>query len=396
MKEELTKLLHSKMSRRQFLSLIGIAVLGVVALRAKALLTHADTSLGQEVEAGSKTGNATTLTDASAGAGSAIIFGQPPASRDSLVYGNYKPAVGATAGLVRPNANFTQVPSNITISTANTHYQDTEFLGDVTINTTGVVFDNCIFRGNATPAASDNACIKPGSQGHMGGAIIRDSLIQPQAVSPHRNGIWAVNCTVERCEIARCVDGIDFNFAGANTNIYGCVVHDCAYFKWDTTTGAFILGPDGYDSSTFPAFGDGHASGDTHCDAIQFAYGQNVNIIGNVLGGAKSTTSNPNDGDAYTNACIMLQQIGSTDATHRIQNVVISKNWFRGGAAAVNISVNKAVTPVNYYDSVSITDNTFFHDPTVYAILRSQTDFAGTISGNVYEDGSAIVVSNGA
>lgn len=293
--------------------------------------------------------------------------------RTTLVYGSYKPTPGDSAGNL-PNSTFTTQAGDFT-AVADTTYQNVDFQGLVTTGAAGVVFKNCIFRGQTAAPSSAVFCVKS-NNGDMAGAKFYDCLFEPQVQSWWSNGIGGGNYEMYRCEIRKCVDGIDLTAPTTGpTIIKGNVIHDGTYYSW-----------------VAPETGDGHSDGHTHNDAIQFSRGKNITILGNYIGGVPSADDNPSDGTDFPNSGIMLQQEVSSTQADMIENVTISQNWFEGGVC----SLNTATKYGNTFPTTSITNNRFIRRTSGYYLIEASL-FSGTISGNVIDDdGSPVPITNGA
>lgn len=325
--------------------------------------------------------------------GGAPMSGQVLGPRDSLVYGisNYTPVVGTnanggTAGLA-DDTILTAVNGDFTVTDGDT-YSNLDIKGrliDAHTTSQAPTFKNCRVRTDGTSFTSGVGCVTTSS--HYGndfrGTSFYDCDFGTSVPSPWLAGIVGGGFNLYRCYIHDVVDGIDPTINSASpTNILGNVIQKPSYFKWDTSTGAFIMGPEGYNSAIFPAYGDGHASGDNHCDAIQFGYGTNILVRGNVLGGVRSTTSNPNDGLAFPNSSIIYTLAGTSLA---LSGVTVDDNYLQGGAAEFNY--NSAYSDTG--TTLKVTNNVFFpqYPATAYEGYASAA-FAGTWTNNLHPDGT--------
>lgn len=304
------------------------------------------------------------------------LFSLPAATRDTLVYGEYKPVANVTAGLANPNAVFTTVNGTQTLATPDQTFTNRIFNGTVFTAATGLVFNNCVFLGSPNVIATTNACIRGHSSigARFGGAVFNDCVIKPQRPSVWMNGALGENGTFNRCLFENVVDAFSLSTVsdvGSITTIRGCVIRNPAQFTW-----------------TPPDTGDGQSDNVTHNDGVQFHRCKNVNIIGNSFMGVEpghnvdSTYWSPSN-------CILLKQEVSDLPADMIENVLIDKNWFTGGQVGVNI----AYAFSNPLVSATISNNKFTRGGHRYYIIRTP-EITSTITGNVFEDdGSPVPIT---
>ncbi|MGB4759381.1 MAG: hypothetical protein WBP26_04995 [Candidatus Saccharimonadales bacterium] len=331
------KQLGKPMTRKQFLGFVLVAfasVFGVSALLRQLLSANTATTASIEAEAGTQSGNVTTVTDATASAGKSIKFGAASNPRDALVIGSYKPSASTTgvlAGTVLTDYNLPSVDT-LTITTNNTIIENYRVYGDIKIQATGVRIRNCLLvGGNHTPATQSG--IVDCNAANCFDALIEDCDIVPRKIALNRDGIVGHEYTARRCHIRNTIDGLGaFNkpdgSSEANVTIAGCYVHDLAYFYPDYRNGV--------SGATL------HTDG-SHNDGLQIQGGANIHVIGNnfmatAIAGP-GTQANPAKpwlvGQGMANGSALLIQKQSTTAA--LVNVVAEKNWLMGGLAEASL-----------------------------------------------------------
>jgi hypothetical protein len=336
----LQKQLNRLMTRKEFLGFMVVAlasVFGISALLRQILSADTMTTASTQPEQGTRTGNVTTVNDATASGGQAVQFGVPtPAGnpRDSLVLGAYKPdasTTGVLAGTALTDYNASTVDT-VTITTNNTVIENKRIYGDIKIQATGVRIRNCLLVGGNNIPTTQSGVVDCNSASCFD-ALIEDCDIAPRRIALNRDGIVGHEYTARRCHIRNTIDGLGaFNRPGgssdANVDIEGCYVHDLAYFYPDYSNGV--------------SGGALHSDG-SHNDALQIQGGANIHVIGNNFMATSiagpGTQTNPSKpwliGQGQANgATIIIQKQSSTAA---LVNVVVEKNWLMGGLAQGNL-----------------------------------------------------------
>jgi hypothetical protein len=344
------------------------------------------------------------------------------AQRNALVYGAYKPSAD-TVGPV-PEVTLTQfgTPSTSTdvVVTANNQVvENLEIWGRVNVGSfTGVTIRNCIIHGTLLRGVNTAHVI--GQGGDLRGATIIDSALvgRPVTVPASYNGVanpdagnvnsaneWCGgviggNYTVLRTEIRNTSDGLSLNSQIGQVTAKGSWIHDGWFNEWTLEQHSPSSGTARY----YPySAGTIHY---THVDGIQFHRGRNYTFVGNVVGGTRvpgdhnvtpsEKTAINSGSDMYNGALMIKQEVDATDA-NKIENVLIDRNWFEGGAATINITWGNG----NHFESVTISNNKFPRSTwgTQYYILRSRDDAGvgvGNFSNNTFEDnGAPVTISNG-
>ncbi|MEO7736059.1 MAG: discoidin domain-containing protein, partial [Kofleriaceae bacterium] len=355
------------------------------------------------------------------------VAGGPPskltaAQRDALVYGNYKPSA-ATVGPV-PEVTLTQLgtPSSSTdfVVTANNQVvQNLEIWGRVDVDTfSNVTIKNCIIHGTLQRGVGTAHVIGRGND--LRGATIIDSALvgrsvtvpaafdgvpNPDAGTVNRANEWSGginggNYTVLRTEIRNTSDGLSLISQVGNATAKGCWIHDGWFNEWTEAQASPSSGTARY----YPySTGTAHY---THVDGIQFHRGRNYTFVGNLIGGTRvpgahnatpSEKLSINTGDDMYNAALMIKQEVDATAANKIENVLIDRNWFQGGAATINITWGNN----NHFETVTLSNNRFTRSTwgNQFYVLRSHDDSGvgvGNFSNNVFEDdGTPVTISNG-
>ncbi len=234
---------------------------------------------------------------------------------------------------------------------------------------------HCILRGQGVDGGkSTSAVVGGGAQLDRQGLVIEDTLID---FSGRENwfadGVQGSNLTVRRSEIVRGTDGVGLMTAAGNALIETSWIHDGAYATWTAST---------------PEPKPSHANLATHNDGVQIQRGKNLTIRGNFIGGVHGTIAG--SGDDYDTSCVMIGQAVDSSYANKIDNVLVEKNWFRGGAASVNLFYRNG----NDLSGVTIRGNRFLRDRGYY-ILKG-AGVKARIEGNVFDDtGAPVTIHNG-
>lgn len=321
--------------------------------------------------------------------------------RDSLVPGTYKPDATNTGPL--PGTAFTQVGSDgptstdFIVSAHNQIVENLEIWGSIRVGTyNNVTIQNCIIHGTLTRGSDTGAIILGGDNGR--GLLIKDCKIEQR---PNNHNEWCTamrggNYTILRTEISGFPDGLAWTSQLGNVVAESNWIHNGWFNEWTQAEAATSQGGNNY----YPYAGSYY----THVDGIQFHRGKNYVIRGNMIGGVRvpgnhhmspSEKDAINSGDDLFNAALMVKQEVDTQPINKIENVLIEKNWFAGGASTLNVTYGRD----NLFETVVIQDNKFMR-PTwgqQYHILRGR-DGSGTpvavFTNNTFEDDGSPVPIN--
>ena len=305
-----------------------------------------------------------------------------PTDRSQLIPGTYIPS-RATTGRIKGSPPLQKIEHDIKASYNGQVFTDLELWGSIDLGEfRNVVIRNCIIRGTA--ATGRDTSFVYGSGDDNRGLLIEDSALAG------RGNIWCSamrggNYTIRRTELTWIPDGLCLTSPLGNVTAEGCWIHNGMYKEWTATT------------LNMPRSG-GYYS---HTDGVQFHRGRNYVLRGNMIGGvrvpAKHHTAGSlmaiNSADDMYNACLMIKQEVDASAANRIENVLIEKNWFMGGAASINMTAGRG----NTFTSTIIRNNRFIRSTwgKQYYILR--TPGSGQFSNNVFDDDSTPVpISRGA
>lgn len=276
-------------------------------------------------------------------------------SRDSLVYGAYKPTP-ATTGLLPGWVDSETTPGvgeqrlsvlngTQTITTNNTVLQNRDIFGYVNVRASNVQIINCRIRGDNS--ASTSVGLINAAHQNCVGLIVKDCLVVPDFPSYWITGIFGHDYTAERCNIYSVVDGFGvFNANSGHTTdpvyvrIYGSYVHDLSYYSPD------------------PNHGDNR----THNDGIQIQGNSDIIIQGNRFDANVSSSVGDGFNDfvpaplpASYRPSVTGQAIGITPNVSAVGDVTIDKNWIDYGAQSITIVINT----YNVGSGISITNNRF-------------------------------------
>jgi hypothetical protein len=284
---------------------------------------------------------------------------------------------------------------NYVVNSANAIVENKDIYGQIILQSgaTNPIIRNCIIRGPGSGyvgSGKNYIAAISSTSASMRNAIIEDCRIDLRGRETWWcDGIRGGDYTVRRTEIVATIDGISFNAWQGNVVVEACWIHDGRYDEWDVGT------------PNRPTESDRRA----HCDCIQFHRGKGYRVVGNYLGGRRTLggiqTYDPvivaqkDAGDDYENSGIMLKQEVDSTAQNKIENVLISQNWFEGGAACINVAPDLG----NFFESVTISYNRFIRaQPGVhggYYIVRPTTTQAAIV-GNVFDDtGLPVTIRNG-
>lgn len=326
--------------------------------------------------------------------------------RTALTLGTYIPGKG-TAGLLQgwtPDMLEPVYPpgSTATVKGSSTQiaingpgpYVNKIFWGTVLMKYKGAKFINCAFPGPGV----GQACIKSYGTGYESwsgedclvdaGLWMDPTLTRPGGEAAwtydkwHRtacntNGIHGGRFNVQRWEIRRVGDSISETMVKRDasdvdeTVAEGCWFHQNAYYfaaDWATV---------------------GVQSDGNHADHDQIANGGKHTRRGNRYGGyrdeqgytlypADPAAISDNIGDDAWNSGIIFTQQTSTDDAHRIQGVLIEKNFFEGGKYCINHPLVSASIGVNDFSDTVVRDNFFIrrNDGTGNGALQTDGHYA--------------------
>lgn len=277
----------------------------------------------------------------------------PPAppinSRDTLVYGNYKPDASTTG--VLDGVPLTVVTTAFTTPTANTTYENMDFQQKVVVNKSGVTFKNCYFRGGSP--TSSIPLVQAWTSIAVRTKFYDCTFATTSPVVYHGSGVQATDCEIYRCDISGSVDGIKTQYG--DVEIYGCWIHDLPWYSYD------------------PAQSDG-----SHNDCVQCeGGGGNYIVRGNLF----------EPGYHSTSGMLVTQNVGN------LTGLVIDKNWFisttLGSAPGPGAALNFSEKGLGAMTNVYITNNKFSDANTwkfsKVALIDSNTYDIATMSNNTYE-----------
>lgn len=277
----------------------------------------------------------------------------PPAppinSRDTLVYGDYKPDA-ATTGVLE-GVPLTVMTTAFTTPADNMTYENMDFQQKVVVNKSGVTFKNCYFRGGDPTVSSPlvQAWTSVATQ-----TKFYDCTFAPNnPVVYHKGGIQTTDCELHRCDIYSTVDGVKTQYG--DVEVYGCWIHDLPRYEFD---------PEQTDGS--------------HNDGIQCEGGGGNHIFrGNRI----------EVGYKATSGIIVTQNVGN------LTGIIIDKNWITstvlGSAPGPGAGLNFTEKGLGAMTNVVITNNKFSDANTwknnKVAFIDSNTYDLATISNNTYE-----------
>jgi hypothetical protein len=302
-----------------------------------------------ESDAGTLSGNAQVVSDASASGGKAIQFTAPvtppppgPSPRPFPFPAGMKPDATNT-GLLVAASQLTIVSGDQTYGPSFNGQTITgkDFKGFVTVTGANITFTNCKFEGKAT--SSNHALLD--TEDSTGTITVQDSEFVPSNPSATIDGLWTRNANLYRINVHGSVDGMK---GDSNTLVQDSYIHDMKWFASDPNQGG----------------------GETHNDGVQtFAGEVNVTLRHNNidLSGVKDSNGNPASNAAWQASA---------------NNSLADSNWFDGGGCTLNFAHHD--TPlVNTVTNNRFGRHQFF---TGCAILLSTQSSLKQNSGNVWDD----------
>jgi hypothetical protein len=301
------------------------------------------------------------------GGGAAVVTPPAPVTRVSLngKQGTYWPSLTAdNVGLINGTNLSTGPTGDVSVTTGGT-YENLDIAGFMLIRTSDpVVIRNCRIRGWDKPfsGSNSNTALVNCDNGLVSNVIIEDCELIPDYPSSYVNGIIGHHYTARRNHIRNVVDFFEVRNAAnpsgpVNVNIWANYCHDFAYFTPD------------------PA---GGGRPNTHNDAIQYNFGQYLDLTGNVLIGNGSpnagtppygigTGSGANTADGPDSVGRGINVTGGTG--QNASDFVVNKNRFDNFMVAISIP---GATP-SVSGSITITNNQFGPNmPTINTSSSSQ------------------------
>jgi hypothetical protein len=198
-----------------------------------------------------------------------------------------------------------------------------------------------------------------------------DSLIDPKAwvdergaadTYPKSMGFHGANFRVRRTEVRNVQD--PFNLVGPNG------IDPVAVTDQETLIELCWIHKGDYANNVYPP-----SDGQPHSDPIQWNTGRNYTVRGNYIGGQRDMTGfwtwptggaapyvgeGYNAGDDFFAALMLRQEVDNSD-TNRLENILIEKNWFEGGAYGINHYYDP--TRPNTFSTTTVQDNRFIPRP---------------------------------
>lgn len=289
------------------------------------------------------------------------------AARRALVPGTYRPGPATTGPLAC--VALRRHDGDLVVEAAGTVVEGVDLYGTLVLgrNATNVIVRHSILRG--PPSSSNQTSAITGGSSTTGvydrnGLVLEDVRIDLTGRENwFRNAIEGANFTLRRTEIRRGVDGVGLVSQGGNVMIEASWIHDGYWTSWTAAT---------------PEPKPSHADMQTHSDAVQFHRGRRYVLRGNLFGGDRG--AGRGTGDDYNNACLMIAQGVDASAANRLEDVVVEKNFFQGGAASINLALSNG----NDLRGVTIRDNRFLRGPGFYILRGAGT--APVLANNVFDD----------
>lgn len=277
-----------------------------------------------------------------------------PTGRSGLVAGNYLPGPGNT-GLL--DASLLQtVSSNVTYSDQSSAVKVIEnkrFQGYVYLTGKNYYFRNCLFEGPANASTASVIARYATSSGN----VFEDSTFRPRTVTNNSANIIGRGFTLNRVDVSGGVDGVNPAPVDGGTRvdvtITGTWIHGLARFSPDSN----------------------QSDNQSHSDAIQWAGGAGLTLIGNRIesildtsigskfapatydGAGKLTGGHPFYPNPVAMSALMVNALGG-----KIQpsELTMKRNWIRGGFVGINMLGVPSAWPTN--DGSVIEQNWFLND----------------------------------
>ena len=277
-------------------------------------------------------------------------------SRSSLVWGTYLPDA-TTAGLADPSLVTTIIPGNITYSNPSSTpkiISNTEFQGYVYIQGAYYKFINCRFVGPVSPTMGTVQTRYAVTHN----IEFEDCHFEPRGKNYHSGNLQGRGWKALRCDFSGGIDGCGPAVVDGGTRIdvtiQQCYIHDLLRYCPDPNQ---------------------PSDNQSHADAIQWAGGLGLTLLGNRIEGLLDTsigsTFQPGtyDGNGkltgghqfYPNpvstSAIMINALSNVIQPGEL---IMQKNWIRGGF----VGVNSIGTPSAWLsaDGSDISENHFKND----------------------------------
>jgi Predicted solute binding protein len=276
------------------------------------------------------------------------------ADRSTLVAGNYLPG-STTTGLL--DASLLQtVSGNVTYSDQSSTVKVIEnkrFQGYVYLTGKNYHFRNCLFEGPANATTASVIARYATSSGN----VFEDSTFRPRTVTNNSANIIGRGFTLNRVDVSGGVDGVNPTPVDGGTRvdvtITGTWIHGLARFSPDAN----------------------QSDNQSHSDAIQWAGGAGLTLIGNRIESLLDTTIGSKFAPAtydsagkltgghpfYPNpvamSALMVNALGN-----KIQpsELTMKRNWIRGGFVGINMLGVPSAWPSD--DGSVIEQNWFLND----------------------------------
>lgn len=276
------------------------------------------------------------------------------AARSSLVAGSYLPGP-TTTGLLDATRLQT-VTGNVTYSDQSSTVKVIEnkrFQGYVYLTGKNYVFRNCLFEG---PANATTASVLT-RYATASGNVFEDSTFRPRTVTNNSANIIGRGFTLNRVDVSGGVDGVNPAPVDGGTRvdvtITGTWIHGLARFSPDAN----------------------QSDNQSHSDAIQWAGGAGLTLIGNRIEAlldtsigskfapatydstGKLTGGHPFYPNPVAMSALMINALGG-----KIQpsELTMKRNWIRGGYVGINMLGVPTAWPTS--DGSSIEQNWFLND----------------------------------
>ena len=249
---------------------------------------------------------------------------------------------GFTLGATKPSASNTGAQDSLltgtlygdqVINTAGTTIRNKRIQGYVVVNAANVTLQNCVIVGRNVGYTGRSGLVQCNSSGTR----IIGCTIRPAYPRYFLNGISGKGFRAYRCDISQGVDAIAMK--GSNCSAEGSYLHDLAFFDGRNTLNG--NGSDHAHDSRFPGW--------THNDGVQIYGYANNRVTGCFIKayfsssvGTPNTAAVTGCSGGNNNGRIMPRRnyangITCAPTSARLDNAVISSNWFEGGEVSIQI-----------------------------------------------------------
>lgn len=315
-----------------------VTVMGVIL----SLSLHADTTTTAsfQAEAGTKSGNATQITDTQAAGGSAVQFGLVTTTPTGGFCDTF-PALPSS----KPDATNTGVPTGTTL---------TNYTGPTTVTTAGTVIDGKIITAqlnvNANNVTVKNSKLGPGGYWavRVGDGVTGTKILNSEIYAP--NGAYTGIGISDGVVCGNHIRGYENSITiGGNMTIQANYIHA-------------MKG----DGSTTP-----------HYDGIEVYSGSNSKIWGNNI-----MVNDPNSNWLGDTGAINI-----TTEWSSVDNVEVNGNWLGGGSYTLYVRKSSAGGGFTY-SNIKVTNNRWYGSaPKGFAAFGPMSDDGGSITttGNVWD-----------